>query len=276
MPPKLGIVAGAGDLPVRIIQACRETGRPFHVIAIEDQTPATTVADVPHTWLPLSAAGKAVKTFRREGVEELVMAGDIRRPSLSELKPDLWTARFLARAGAGGLGDDGLLSALIKELEEREGFRVVGVDSLLPGATAEVGVLGAVQPDSDAIADVERGIQVARGIGALDVGQGAVVQQGLVLAVEAIEGTDAMLARAGDLRRDGPGGVLVKVRKPGQEDRADLPTIGVGTVSAAADAGLRGIAVEAGGALIVDAPAVVRAADAAGLFVMGVPVPEGG
>ena len=115
---------------------------------------------------------------------------------------------------------------------------------------------------------------MASGIGALDVGQGAVVQQGLVLAVEAAEGTDAMLARAAKLRRDGSGGVLVKVRKPGQESRADLPTIGVATVEAAARAGLRGIAVEAGGALVLDSDSVIRAADEAGLFLLGVEVPE--
>jgi DUF1009 family protein len=113
---------------------------------------------------------------------------------------------------------------------------------------------------------------VALGIGALDVGQGAVVQQGLVLAVEAAEGTDAMLARAARLCQGGPGGVLVKVCKPGQESRADLPTIGVATVKAAAAAGLRGIAVEAGGALLVDPENTIRAADEAGLFLLGVEV----
>ena len=106
-------------------------------------------------------------------------------------------------------------------------------------------------------------------MGAADVGQATVIQDGLVLGVEALEGTDALLARCGPLRRQGPGGVLVKLRKPGQERRADLPTIGVATVEAAAQAGLRGIAVEAGGTLVVDAPAVTDAADRAGLFLIG-------
>lgn len=173
-----------------------------------------------------------------------------------------------------GLGDDGLLSALVRELETVEGFRVVGPESLLPESLATAGVYGVVRPDEQALRDIERGIDVARGIGDLDVGQAAVVQAGLVLAVEAVEGTDAMLERCRGLRREGPGGVLVKVRKPGQESRVDLPTIGVSTVEGAAAAGLDGIAVEAGGGLVVDRAAVVERADEAGLFVIGVAVPD--
>ena len=220
----------------------------------------------------MGAAGTLIEKLREAGVEDLVFAGRIRRPSLSALRPDARAAALLARAGARALGDDGLLSAVIRELEEREGFHVIGPDTLLPDDLAPPGVYGAVEPDATALGDIERGIEAARGIGALDIGQAAVVQQGLVLAVEAIEGTDAMLARCADLRRQGPGGVLVKVKKPGQEARADLPTIGVGTVDAAAVAGLRGIAVEAHGSLVIDRAAVVRAADAAAIFVIGVTV----
>ena len=272
MLPKIGILAGGGQLPARIIAACRETGRDHFVIAIEGHTDPDVLGDAPHAWLRIGAGGKALKLLREQSVEELVLAGDIRRPSMAEMRPDMWTAKFMAKLGAKGLGDDGLLSAVVRELEEGEGFRVVAPESLLPGALATAGVFGAVMPDADAIQDIERGVEVARGIGALDVGQGAVVQQGIVLAVEAAEGTDAMLERAGRLRREGPGGVLVKVRKPGQERRADLPTIGEATVRAAAAAGLRGIALQAEGALVIGRDDVVRAADAAGLFVIGIPV----
>jgi len=275
MPPKLGVIAGGGSLPGRIVRACRESGREVFVIALEGHAESGGFEDVPHAWLRIGAGGKALKLLRNEGVEELVLAGDVRRPSLSELKPDLWTAKFLARVGSQSLGDDGMLGAVIRELEANEGFRVVGAESLLPGLVAITGVYGSVQPDGQAVEDIERGIEVARGIGGLDVGQAAVVQQGLVLAVEAIEGTDAMISRAGVLRREGPGGVLVKVSKPGQEARADLPCIGPETVRAAAEAGLAGIAVEAGGALVLAQDELVRAADAAGLFVIGVPVWSG-
>jgi hypothetical protein len=128
-------------------------------------------------------------------------------------------------------------------------------------------------PDAQAEDDIALGFRVVRALGALDIGQAAVVQQGLVLGLEAIEGTDALIARCAALRREGPGGVLVKAPKPGQERRADLPTIGRRTVEAAAAAGLRGIAVEAGASLVIDHAAVAVAADRAGLFVVGVAPP---
>jgi len=272
MPRKIGILAGGGPLPVRLIRSCRAAGHPFFVAAFEDQTDPDTVDGVPHAWVRLGAAGTLIEKLREAGVEDLVFAGGIRRPSLTALRPDTRAAALLARAGARALGDDGLLSAVIRELEEREGFRVIGPDILLPDDLAQLGVYGAVAPDAAALDDIERGIEAASAIGTLDIGQAAVVQQGLVLAVEAIEGTDAMLARCADLRRQGPGGVLVKMKKPGQEARADLPTIGVVTVDAAVAAGLRGIAVEAHGALVINRPAVVRAANAAAIFVIGVTV----
>ncbi|HJO97154.1 MAG: UDP-2,3-diacylglucosamine diphosphatase LpxI [Rhodospirillales bacterium] len=270
MLPKLGILAGGGALPARIIKACREAGRDVFVLAFKDQTDPETVVGTSHAWIRLGAAGDAIDLLHRAEVEDVVMAGAIRRPTLAALRPDLRAAKLFAKLGVAMLGDDKLLSAVVRELEEKEGFRVVGPQSLLPCSLATMGVLGSHQPDEQAHHDTRRGVEVALGIGALDVGQGAVVQQGLVLAVEAVEGTDAMLARAAQLRRDGPGGVLVKVRKPGQEPRADLPTIGVGTVEAAAAAGLRGIAVEAGGALLIDPEKTIRAADNAGLFLLGV------
>ncbi len=270
MLPKLGILAGGGALPARIIKACREAGRDVFVLAFKDQTDPETVVGTSHAWIRLGAAGDAIDLLHRAEVEDVVMAGAIRRPTLAALRPDLRAAKLFAKLGVAMLGDDKLLSAVVRELEEKEGFRVVGPQSLLPGSLATMGVLGSHQPDEQAHHDTRRGVEVALGIGALDVGQGAVVQQGLVLAVEAVEGTDAMLTRAAQLRRDGPGGVLVKVRKPGQEPRADLPTIGVGTVEAAAAAGLRGIAVEAGGALLIDPEKTIRAADNAGLFLLGV------
>ena len=270
MQPKLGIIAGGGELPVRIIAACRAAERPFFVLALEGQTPPATVTDTPHAWVRMGAGGKALRILRAANVEELVLAGPVRRPSIAELKPDLWTAKFVARVGIKSLGDDGILGALVRELELKEGFRVVGAETLLPGVQASEGVLGQVRPDEQALDDIARGITVASALCALDAGQACVVQQGLVLATEAIEGTDAMLARAGALRRDGPGGVLVKVGIAKSEGRADLPTIGAASIDAAAAAGLRGIAVEANCALIIDREHAIQAADAAGLFIIAV------
>jgi DUF1009 family protein len=158
---------------------------------------------------------------------------------------------------------------VVEELE-REGFRVIGADQLLHQAFVPEGPLGQLCPDRQAQADIGRGMQVARTLGVLDVGQAVIVQQGLVLGVEAIEGTDELLRRCAALRREGPGGVLVKVAKPGQEPRADRPTIGVRTILLAAETGLRGIAVEANVTIVLDRDEVIRAADRAGLFLVGV------
>lgn len=269
--PTLGIVAGGGDLPRRLIDACRARGRPFFVIAFPDQTDPATVADVPHAWVRLGAAGEALAALRAQGVGQLVMAGRIRRPSLAALRPDAFALKVFAKAGLAAFGDDGILKALVRVLEE-EGIAVIGPEAILSDLLATEGVYGRVTPDDAARADIAKGIAVARALGALDIGQAAVVQQGLVLGVEAIEGTDALIARCGELGREGSGGVLVKVKKPEQERRADLPTIGPDTVAHAARAGLRGIAIEAGGALVVDRLKVIADADAAGLFVVGVRV----
>jgi lipid-A-disaccharide synthase len=264
MQPKLGVIAGGGELPARLIQSCKETGREFFVIAFEGQTDPAIFSgdDVPHAWVRLGAAGKTLQLLRDAAVEELVMAGAIKRPSLKDLRPDLWATKFFAASGAASLGDDGLLKALIKALEG-EGFGVVGVDQLLPDIIAPKGVYGAVSPSSNDLADIYVARQAALSIGSEDKGQGAIAFEGKVVALEDATGTDAMIGRSGK------GGVLVKVSKPGQETRADLPTIGVTTVEAAARAGLKGIAVEVGKALVVDMAGVIAAADREGLFVTG-------
>ncbi len=269
MAPKLGVLAGSGELPLRLIDACRAADRPVFVLALEGAANPQDFAGVPHASVRLGAGAEALRLLRDNGVEELVMAGPVRRPTLTSIRPDWRAAKFLARIGLRALGDDGLLSAIIKEFE-LEGFRVVGVHDLLGSLLAPAGPLGAIAPDAQATADIERGLEVARALGAVDVGQAVVVQQGIVLGLEAAEGTDALIERAGRLQGEGPGGVLVKTAKPGQERRADLPTVGVATVQACARAGLRGIAVEAGMALVIDRPAVAAAADRAGLFVVGI------
>ncbi len=279
MPPKLGILAGGGPLPELIVRVCQDTGREFQVVAFIGHAEKDSFAGVPHAWVRLGAAGDAIGHLRDAGCEELVMAGTITRPSFASLRPDSWAVRFFVKSGAQSMGTDGLLKALIKTLEETEGFRVVGAEDLLPGLLATKGIYGRIEPDWQAEEDINSGIRAALDIGRRDIGQGVVVQMGQVIAVEDAKGTDALLKQAQKARMNGPGGVLVKVKKPGQERRADMPTIGAATVEGASGAGLRGIAVETGGALVVDRRAVIEAADAAGIFVIGVDVedrPEAG
>jgi len=266
---KLGIVAGGGGLPRRLVDSCRAAGREVFVLALEGAAEPAAVEGVAHAWCRLGAAAHGLALLRRNNVTDLVLAGGVRRPSLAMLRPDWRAAKLFARIGYKALGDDGLLSAIVAEFE-REGFRVIGADQLLASGLAPEGPLGSLRPDSQALADIEHGQRIARALGILDIGQAVVVQQGLVLGVEAIEGTDALLRRCAELRREGPGGVLVKIEKPGQERRTDRPTIGPQTVTFAAEAGLRGIAVEAGATIIVDRDEVVDRADRAGLFVFGI------
>lgn len=270
MRPKLGIVAGGGEFPGLVIAACRAENRPFHVLALDGHADRAVIGDAPADWIRLGEAGSGIRRLREEGVSELVMIGPVRRPSLKELAPDWWTTRFFAKVGLKALGDDGILRALAGALED-EGFRIVGIDDVLTDVLATAGPYGGLTPDEQGEADIRRAFEVAKGLGALDVGQAVVVQQGLVLAVEAIEGTDALLARCAGLCREGLGGVLVKVRKPGQDRRLDLPTIGLATLRNAHAAGLRGIAVEAGGSLVLGRQALAEEADRLGLFVMGWP-----
>jgi DUF1009 family protein len=268
---KLGVLAGGGQLPVRVIEACRAAGREFFVLAFEGHTDPATVVDAPHAWVRLGAVGEALRRLHEAKVEEVVLAGPVQRPSFDDLRPDWRGALFLAKVGARAFGDDGLLSAVVKELES-EGFRVVGADDVFGNLLTPAGTCGRLAPDPAAEVDIRRGIDVLKAIGPLDIGQAVVVQQGVVLGIEAIEGTDALLERCAGLRRSGRGGVLVKIAKPGQERRVDLPTIGPGTIQRAVSAGLVGIALEAGRSLIIDRAAVVGAADEAGLFIVGIKV----
>ncbi|MDO9707952.1 LpxI family protein [Paracraurococcus lichenis] len=265
----LGILAGGGDVPLQVARAARAAGRPVQVVALDGWADQDW-RDFPVLRERVGAAGRILGHLRRAGVRQIVMTGRAQRPGVLSLRPDAAGARLLARIGrAYFAGDDGLLRAVARALEE-EGFEIVAAHDILRDILPEAGLLTRTAPDATARADIARGIAVVRALGAVDVGQGAVVQQGLVLGVEAIEGTDALLARCAGLRREGPGGVLVKLVKPGQDRRLDLPTVGPGTVRGAAEAGLAGIAIEARGTILVDRARTVAAADAAGLFLLAI------
>jgi DUF1009 family protein len=271
----LGVIAGGGSLPLRVAAAAAGRGRRVFIVGLEGFADPAELAPFPHAFARIGAGGTIIGLLREAGVRDLVLAGQVKRPGFFDLRPDAAGAALLARIGKAAFfgGDDTLLRAVGRVLEE-EGFRLVGAHEVLAGGTAPEGVWTRTAPAPEHEADIFRGVQVARALGRLDVGQAVVVQQGLVLGVEAIEGTDAMLARVGRLRRPGPGGVLVKLLKPGQDARLDMPMIGPATVHNCAAAGLAGIAVEAGRTLVTDTAALVAAADANGLFVVARAVPE--
>lgn len=270
MADRLGILAGGGTLPARLAETCRQDGRDVFIIALEGQAAAAELPPgVPVAWFRMGAAGAILDRLKAERVRDLVLVGRVRRPSWAELRPDWRAAQVLARIGGKALGDDGLLRAVAAVLEE-EGFRVLGAQDLARDLLTPPGLLTRTAPDESARLDIAHGIDIARQLGSLDIGQAVVVQQGLVLGVEAIEGTDALIARCGTLKRGGAGPVLVKMRKPQQDQRLDLPSLGQGTVAACIAAGFAGIAAEAEGTLLLGREAAVAAADAAGLFITGV------
>jgi len=274
-PARLGIIAGGGALPRRLAEAAAALGRKPLVVAIAGAVEPATLACFEHVSLDIAAVGKLVDTFRDAGIRDLVLAGGLKRPNFSELRPDWRGLKLLPRVVvAARRGDDALLTTLVGYLEE-EGFCVLGADDVLGELLAPEGLIGTLAPTPEQARDVARAAEVALALGRLDIGQAAIVRDGQVLGVEAAEGTDALIERCGALQPAGRGGVLAKLAKPGQERRVDLPTIGTRTVALAAASRLAGIAIEAGGALILDRPAVAAAADAAGLFVLGIVRPGG-
>jgi len=267
--PPLGIIAGGGVLPGRVAAAAQAAGRQVFLVGLEGYADPAVLAPFPHGFARLGAVGSIRALLRNQGCTELVLIGAVRRPSLTDLRPDAEGVRLLARIGrAAFAGDDGLLAAIVRILRE-DGFAVRGAQEILHAALAPAGLLSRAAPDAQAMADISRGLAVLGLLGAADIGQACVVQQGIVLAVEAAEGTDAMIARAGTLARPGARPVLVKRAKPGQDRRVDLPTIGPATIAAAAAAGLAGLACEAGSTLIADRAGLLARADETGLFVLG-------
>ena len=270
--PVLGIIAGSGDLPVEVARrAVAQGGRVFVIQLKGFEEPRLDT--FPGARIGIGQLGKQVERLRAAGAERVVFAGNVQRPDWKALKLDFRGARLLPKVmSAAREGDDALMRVLL-DFYEAEGFEVVGADDVASELVEADGTLTEKAPLAGDLDDIGRGARVAATIGTLDIGQGCVVCDGLVLAVEAQEGTDAMLARVATLPepvRGTPGarrGVLVKRPKPIQERRIDLPTIGARTVRNAAAAGLRGIALEAGGGLIVDLAGTVAEADHLGLFI---------
>lgn len=267
---KLGIICGGGDLPNKIIEMCRKCNRPYFALAIKDNANESFFSpDIPHKWIRIGQAGTGFNTFKEEGVKEIVLIGTIKRPSLSDLIPDLRTAAFFAKLGTKSLGDDGILRALVKEIES-EGMKVVGIQEVVPNLLAPYGLLTKAKPSKEDEEDIRRGVEVAFNLGKLDVGQSVVIQQGLVLGVEGIEGTDKLIIRCADYKRKGKEPILVKLRKPEQDMRIDLPTIGVKTIENAYKSGFRGIAIHEGNTLVVNQEEVVKVANKYKMFIKSI------
>lgn len=271
---KLGLIAGGGDLPIVLAEHCAATGRDYFVARIEPFASAALESH-PGVTLNLGAMGARMQALKNAGVDAVVLIGQAPRPDLSQLKLDERAQAMIpAFLVAAANGDDALLRVLLEE-HEREGFKVLGAEEVMGDLLARAGAWGPLQPTDAQRKDIAKAAKIAAAVGALDVGQGVVVANGVPLAVEAQEGTDAMLERVASLPTTVRGtaenrrGVLLKRSKPIQERRIDLPVIGPKTLEGAAAAGLAGIAVEAGGALVVRREEMIAEADRLGLFLYG-------
>ena len=269
---RLGIIAGTGPLPRQIAERFDPTGKSIFFIALEGITDPKTVFNFDHRWVKLGQLQIAIAALLEAKVDKVVMAGPVKRPALSSLKLDKRASKMLWRGGTKIFGDDGLLSLLINEIE-KDGLKVIGIDEILSDLLTEPDLN--IGPDIDNVAqrDIDRAIEILVKLGPADVGQSVAIQEGLVLAVEAIEGTDNMIDRAGQYRRDALGPILVKISKPGQERRADMPTIGPKTVRLAISNGFRGLALEEGGTLLLERDEVRKIAESANFFIVSIKIP---
>lgn len=268
----LAIICGGGAFPAAVAEAVQRRGGKMVLFGIRGFAEPAMIERYPHQWIYLGAIGNIIRRMRQQGCRDLVFVGTVHRPRLRNIRLDWTTIRWLpAYIRIARQGDNHLLSS-IALLFGNLGMRVRGIQEIAPELLVPAGVLGRHRPSETEESEIELGRSAIQALGPLDVGQAAVVIGGRVVAIEAAEGTAAMLARVAEVRSSGRviaaphAGVLVKAPKPGQDRRLDLPAIGTDTVTQAAAAGLAGIAVEAGGTIAADANALVRAADEAGLF----------
>ncbi len=272
----LGLIAGGGELPRVVAQAAKAAGREIYVVALLGSVVEDWTNAFPHQFFSPGEPGRIIKAFKDHGVEEVLLCGRVDRPKFNDMKLDAKGMLLLPKAiAAAREGDDALLRFIVGICEDA-GMTAISVAQAAPALVAREGVAGKLAPQPEHKGDIEKAFKIVHALGALDVGQAAVVCEGLPLAVEAAEGTDAMLLRIPTLREslrgtaDKKRGVLVKALKPTQDAKTDMPVVGVQTVRNAAAAFLVGIAVEAGSALILDKAAVAAEADRLGLFVVGV------
>lgn len=272
---RLGILAGGGELPIYLIAECIAHQRPYIVITFEGQPqpawPTPTVID--DEWivqLPLGAVGRVIKTLHNAQVTDVVMAGNLERTSLFSLKPDWHGLKILTGALLGH--DDALLRRVMLTLEDH-GFHIIGAHEVSPNLLTPIGVMTKAKPSRSQAADIQHGLKLAAWLGEADIGQAVIIKDGVVLGLEAVEGTDALITRCAALRGEkNSGGVLVKVAKPQQDARADLPTIGETTLKLLAEYRFDGVVLESGRTILLGRDACVTMANRAGLFIEGATV----
>jgi UDP-2,3-diacylglucosamine hydrolase len=273
----VGLIAGGGVMPFAVAESLRARGIDSVVFALRGACDPKAAERFRHHWISVGQLGRAEKLFRSENCRDLIFIGTLVRPALSEVRIDWVTLRVMGRVWQAFRGGDDHLLSGIGRIFEQDGFRMLGIKDVAPELLMPEGCVTRKMPDDSAAADIAKGRAVLRALGPFDIGQAVVVIDGHVVGVEDIEGTDGLLARIARLRAEGrirnkaARGVLVKAPKSGQDLRFDLPTVGPRTVEGAAAASLAGIAIVAGNTVAVEPQAMIETADAAGVFVTGLP-----
>jgi len=262
----LGIIAGGRDLPKKIIQACQKINRPFFVLALEGFADPDLIKSTPHEWCKIGAIQTALDILKKNNVQEILFVGQVKRPSLTSLSLDKTGVKWIAKIGLKAFGDDGLLSGVL-ELVEKEGFSIVKAQDIVKDLMVQKGCLTKTKPTEKDWQDIKRGIYAAQELGKADIGQSVVVEEGVVLSVEGIEGTDAMILRTKNLKKHKDCGVLVKLVKPQQSQAVDMPTTGIETVENAINSGLKGMAIQSMGTFVLDLNQMIELANKNNFFI---------
>ena len=265
----IGIIAGSGQFPALVARGAKRNGLRVAICGFQGNTDAGLAAEADaFVMLHLGQLGALIDFFKKHNAKTVCMAGAINKPKALDFRPDLRAAKLLFKLGGKNKGDDALLRAVANELHS-EGITVVRPEELAPDLRSPSGILGRHKPDADIKADIRFGWKTAKALGALDIGQCVVVRNGVVIAVEGIEGTDATLVRGGEL--GGPNCTAVKVLKPGQDERLDLPSIGAGTIALLAQYRYACLAFEAGKTLFFDQQAALKTAHDHSIAIVGIP-----
>ncbi len=273
MGEPLGLIAGNGRFPFLVAEAARRAGRQVVAIAIREEADPSLAEHVDHTeWVGLGELGRCIQALHRAGAREAVMAGQVKhRRIFSNIRPDLKLLGVLARLAVKST--DSLIGG-VADVLEGEGIRLLPSTHFLEQDLASPGAMTGRRPSRSQRQDLEYGEKVARHLAAMDLGQTVVVKDRAAVALEAMEGTDEVIRRAGRLA--GPGATVVKVAKPRQDMRFDVPVVGEGTIAAMAEAGAEVLAVEAGRTLLIDRPVFLERAAAAGICLWGIASADGG
>lgn len=270
MADRIALIAGGGALPQLVAHSAKEQRQDLFVIALKGITDPQWVTEYPHAWIGIAQVGRLYDLFKSENITQALMAGHVRRPSFGELIPD-WTGwKTLRRLQTKHLqGDDAILSFLAREIED-QGVTMIGADQVYRDGVMPEGVMTRTEPSKDDWADIRFALPTLQHWAENDLGQAIAVQQKMILGIEAIEGTASLINRCGSYQRPGRKPILVKIKKPQQDRRLDLPTIGLETIKQCIAAGFGGIAVDAGNALFLQAPQAVDEANKHGLFIVGI------